>query len=249
MARMGTRKTFLMRPAEPKVVLPTYFLGLDTLTYENRADGDTVAGTGAACAQIRDTLGRLDADVFHSDLPAIGLAHGYFFNFVNAIYTTFREPQEFAMDGRSQRWEPDHGYTLTIIIPDTLMNRDAADQFLTKGALAARNILLRLRDGRDVSVYALPRAKLRTPLHMFDIPTTLVTSAEVIDRVDSFWGAGDLAFKAELARREKDSFERRLREMTERTHIDPERAKIVREPELAAHMVSLRRRSAPRRHG
>jgi hypothetical protein len=243
MARMGTKKTFILTPQEPKVLLPTYFLGLNPLTYENRADGNAIAGTGAACAIIRETLRGLDADVFHSDLPAIGLAHGYFYNFVNAIYATLREPQKLAA---KRKWKPADGYTLTIVIPDKLMNRDAADKFLT-GNLKAENLHLTLRDGRDVSVYVLPRPRENTPLHILDIPTTLLTSAEVIDRVDSFWGAGDLRFKEDLARREKESFERRLRELQHKLQLDPARVFIVRQSALDAHLRELRRARAAKR--
>ena len=235
MARMGTKKTFILTPQEPKVVLPTYFLGLNPLTYEKRADGNSVAGTGAACAAIRETLRGLDANVFHSDLPAIGLAHGYFYNFVNAIYTTLREPQRL---GAKEKWKPENGYTLTVVIPDELMNRGSADKFLT-GQLQAQNLHLTLRDGRDVSVYRLPRDKNSAPLHILDIPTTLLTSAEVIERVDEFWGAGDLRFMEDLTRREKGSFERQLHKLRKKSQLDPTRVHIKSQSDLKEHLTLL----------
>jgi hypothetical protein len=237
MARMGTRKTFILTPREPKVVLPTYFSGLNPLIYESRVATDPIGGTGAACAIIRETLRGLEADVFHSDLPAIGLAHGYFFNFVNAIYTTLHEPQDL---GGTLAWRPQDGYTLTIMVPETLMNRQSADKFLIAN-LGAANLHLRLRDGRDVSIYCLSRSKSRRRLHIVDIPTTLLTSAEVIERVDSFWGAGDAVFKKLLTDRERDSFQRHLRFLCTKMQIDSDKVFIVRQADLSEHLAKLRR--------
>ena len=243
MARMGTRKTFVLTPNEPKVVPPSYFTGLKPLTYENRADGNTIAGTGGACAAIRETLRRLDADVYHSDLPAIGLAHGYFYNFVNAVYATLRERQKLTFPEGPRRWDPDDGFTLTVIIPESMINREAADKFL-KG-VGAVNIHLLLRDGRDVSAYVLPQTRTDKRLHILDIPTTLVTSAEVIDRVDSFWGGGDVEFKEDLARRERESFDRHLHSLRAKAQLDPSRVHIIPVNQLDGHLASLRAAPSP----
>jgi predicted nucleotide-binding protein len=110
MARMGTQKTFLLAPEDPPVKLPSYFKGLDPLTYQKRDDGNFSAGTGAACIRIRDRIRGLEQDAFHSDLPALGLAQGYFFNFVLPIHNTLRENQAVRFANAMSEWKPEHGF-------------------------------------------------------------------------------------------------------------------------------------------
>ena len=79
------------------------------------------------------------------------------------------------------------------MIPEVLMTRHRIDEFMTdKGA---ENVHIVLKDGRDVNVYALRRTIPDAPLEILDIPTTLLTSEKVIQRVDNFWGGGDKDFK------------------------------------------------------
>jgi len=238
MARMGTQKTFLLTPKEPRVTLPTYFRGLDPLTYELRQDGNHVAGTGTACSHIRDRMNRLDEDAFHSDLPALGLAYGYFFNFVRPIHDTLREPQRVTLPSSDGPWSPDHGYTLSIVIPDRLMNRQSADEFL-KTEMRAYNVQVQLKDGRDVSVYVLPRPSPNSPLHILDIPTTLLTSEKVIRRVDSFWGGGDRDFRERLTKREISALARRIRGLIKDEQLSERRVMVVELATLSEHIAKL----------
>ncbi len=238
MARMGTQKTFLLTPKEPRVTLPTYFRGLDPLTYELRDDENHVAGTGTACRHIRDRMNRLDEDAFHSDLPALGLAYGYFFNFVRPIHDTLREPQRVTLPASGAPWVPEHGYTLTVVIPDKLMNRQDADEFL-KSEMHTANVHVQLKDGRDVSIYVLPRKTPESPLHILDIPTTLLTSEKVIRRVDSFWGGGDRDFRDRLVQREVAAFARRIRGLIEEEHLSERRVSVVEIADLREHAAKL----------
>ena len=238
MARMGTQKTFLLTPKEPRVTLPTYFRGLDPLTYELREDENHVAGTGTACSRIRDRMKRLDEDAFHSDLPALGLAYGYFFNFVRPIHDTLREPQPVTLPSSDASWSPERGYTLTIVIPDRLMNRQSADQFL-QTEMQAANVQVQLKDGRDVSVYVLPRRSSDSPLHILDIPTTLLTSEKVIRRVDSFWGGGDRDFRERLVRREIAAFARRIRGLIAEEQLSEQRVSVVEIAGLREHAAKF----------
>ena len=240
MARMGTQKTFLITPSERRVVLPTYFKGLDPLTYEIRADGNHVAGTGTACTHIRNRINALDQDAFHSDLPALGLSYGYFFNFVRPIHETLLEPQRVMFAEGEDPWLPEHGFTLSIVIPEKLMNRRAADEFLHLEMHAA-NVHVQLKDGRDVSVYALSRKHAATPLHILDIPTTLLTSEKVIHRVDSFWGGGDRDFRERLTRRELATFGRRIRGLIEEEQLNQTKIRVIEIAGLAAHVAELTR--------
>jgi hypothetical protein len=225
MARMGTQKTFLLTPEDPKVKLPTYFKGIEPLTYQKRADGNYVGGTGGACIKIRDRVHKLEQDAFHSDLPALGLAQGYFFNFVLPIHNTLREDPPVRFADSNTCWKPEHGFRLTIVIPEVLMTRHRIDEFMTdKGA---ENVHIVLKDGRDVSVYALRRAISDAPLEILDIPTTLLTSDKVIQRVDNFWGGGDKDFKERLARREITAFDRRIRSLIADEQLSERRVRVL----------------------
>lgn len=225
MARMGTQKTFLLTPEEPSVKLPTYFKGIEPLTYQKREDGNYVAGTGGACINIRDRVRRLEQDAFHSDLPALGLAQGYFFNFVLPIHNTLRENQAVRFANSETCWDPGHGFRLTIVIPETLMTRHRIDDYMAD--LGAENVHVLLKDGRDVSVYALPRNAPDSPLEVLDIPTTLLTSEKVIQRVDSFWGGGDKEFKETLVRREIAAFARRIQALVQEEQLSSRRVRVV----------------------
>lgn len=230
MARMGTQKTFLLTPTQPVVKLPTYFKGIDPLPYEKREDGNNVAGTGSACIQIRDRISRLEQDAFHSDLPALGLAYGYFFNFVRPIHDTLREAQEVRFTKSESKWRPEHGFVLNVVIPETLMARNRIDDYMAE--LGAENVHVLLKDGRDVSVYVRPRKALNSPLEILDIPTTLLTSEKVIQRVDSFWGGGDRQFKETLIRREIAAFSRRIRALVDEHQLSGKRVCVLDIAEL-----------------
>jgi predicted nucleotide-binding protein len=82
LARLGTKKTFLISPSfpgdSPKVKLPSYLFGTNPLSYHVQLDQDQEVG--AICASIRKQYGTFS---FGSDLPGAGLAYGYFTNFVS----------------------------------------------------------------------------------------------------------------------------------------------------------------------
>lgn len=238
MARMGTKKTFLLTPIEPVVTLPTYFRGIGPLTYELRTDSNHLAGTGTACNHIRDRLARLDEDVFHSDLPALGLSYGYFFNFIQPVVETLVEPQRIAFPRGNSDWLPKHGFTLTIVVPEKLMNRHSADDFLQQ-EIGAANVHVQLKNGRDISVYLLPRSRPDAPLHILDIPTTLLTSEEVIRRVDNFWGSRDREFRERLTQRELVTFGRRIRGLIQEKQMSERAVLVVGISDLSAHVQQL----------
>ena len=240
MARFGTHKTFILVPEKPEVKLPSYFKGLSTLEYEERKDHNYQAATGAACVSIRNTVRQLAERIFHSDLPALGLTFGYFFNFVKPIYTSLLEPQGINTGDGSAKWKPADGFTLTVIMPNKFMTRVTADKFMSK--LGTENVHVLLKNGRDVSVYVLKRPHPGLPLHIVDIPTTLFTSLSVIRRVDAYWGAGDSEFLSRLEMREIASFQRQfLKLIDEDEYVDPGDVFVIPQDELTDHILSISR--------
>ena len=235
MARFGTRKTFILTPSTPEVRLPTYLKGLYPETYKPRDDGNLQGATGAACIKIRQQLEGLAEDAHHSDLPAMGLAHGYLWNFIMPIVNKLTEAQHIVIDGENEAWEPSHGYTLTIAVPDALMSRQQIDACLSQ-AHGMHNILVKLHGGRDVSAYVKRRSSATAPLQIVDIPSTLMTSAEVVQRVDSYWGGGDQGFVDQLCRRELSTFARRIESLLKANRIDPRNVKVIPLTSLSDHL-------------
>lgn len=224
LSRLGTQKTFLVVPESPAVLLPTYFKGFNPLSYEKRADANLPAAVGSACAAIKTQFEQLNRNAFYSDLPAQGLAFGYFFNFISPAYKKLRSGAELTAGAT---WREEAGFAINIVMPgETFMNRDQVDK-----TLRAKNLMkldLPLADGRNISIYHRPRAKADEPLHLYDIPTTLLTSERVIKKVVDFWGGGgEKPFRDSLVRREIASFSRALTDiLTEEQLAD--RVKVIR---------------------
>ncbi len=334
MARFGTQKTFFICPEQPPVKLPTYFAGFYPLTYEQRSDANLVAATGAACARIREQFRQMDRDAYASDLPAQGLAVGYFNNFVSPAYRrlqaggrlagvgcpelspgefknlsafilklqrnadevstylssrlseatrnrvadysavdsdvkalatpllenlnsiiqgqSIHEPQRFAAvnlspetltllaqnpQGRTlarlnrllledtypaeiqrrpgDEWTGGAGWELNLVLPESaFLNRDEVEREFTKRRLVKCS--LDLHDGRHISVYVQPRTAAPQPLRIYDIPTTLLTAQDMIDKVDRFWGGGHQSYRERLTQREIASFHRAIDEQLAR---------------------------------
>ena len=207
MSRLGTQKVFFVVPEAPPVLLPSYFKGFYPLSYEKRADGNLSAAVGSACTAIKTQFAQLNQSAFYSDLPAQGLAFGYFYNLISPTYKKLRSGAELTA---GSPWKEQAGFTIQIVMPgETFMNRDQVDK-----TLRAKNLVkfdLPLADGRNISAYHRPRAKADEPLHIYDIPTTLLTSDRVIKKVVDFWGGGgEKPFRDSLVRREISNFSRAL---------------------------------------
>jgi hypothetical protein len=235
MSRFGTQKTFIVCPEQPEVILPGYFKGIYPLKYEARADENLTAAVGSACVAIRQQLEQLDQMAYYSDLPAVGLSHGYFYNFVNPSY------QRLKSSGRPLTfhgsWQHEHGFSLSVVIPESLMNRDQVHD--TFGQCGLEKMELDLLDGRNISVYAVPRTGPDKPLQIFDIPTTLLTSDTVIKRIDNFWGGGDRRFRESLERREIASFERSVQERITENRLS-DKVKTIRIADLSQAVAAAK---------
>ena len=221
MARLGPQKTLIFTPTGRSVTLPSYFKGVLVNSYDPDPDsrGSFRSATGGACERIKRHLETLSEDAFHSDLPAQGLAIGYFNNFIKSVYDGLREPQALELPDLLP-WNPESGFTVTTFVPEDIIDRAAADRLLK--STGAQNVIVRLFRDRDVSCYVLPRSSEDDPLHIVDIPTTLLTASKVIESIDSFWGNfGDTHFQRQLQHRELLSFARKLRSMRASSHFDP----------------------------
>lgn len=245
MARLGPQRTFIFTPQSRKVTLPSYFKGVMLWPYEDQPDarGSYQSATGEACSSIKRHLKTLNEDAFHSDLPAQGLAVGYFNNFIERLYRGLREPQELDLPS-SLPWIQDCGFTITVLVPDDILNREAADRMLKE--MNTANVKATLIRDRDMSVYALPRLSRSDPLHILDIPTTLLTATKVIEKIDSFWGnQGDTHFQQQLQKRELLSFFRKLKSMRKEAQLDERVVHVLPLSEWSDHVKQLAATSPP----
>lgn len=250
MARLGPQKTFIVAPNEPKVRMPGYFDDVKPLIleYDNKSarEGDYATATSAACLQIKQKMGVIDKFTFHSDLPAQGLAFGYTVNFVLPVYNG-KETQDLTINKKQYKWTSDAGLTITIVIPDSIMGRTQADELMIRKSNCF-NVPFKLNQQRDVSVYTLERESENDPLHVLDIPTTLLTSSDIVSRIETFWRVKDEKIKADedkefihqLSEREILNFERMLNDVFATKNIKRDNVFIVRSGNLPAHIISLK---------
>jgi Predicted nucleotide-binding protein containing TIR-like domain len=216
MSRFGTQKTFFICPENPKVKLPSYFTGFYPLTYEERPD-NYQAGTGAACHKISEQFGQMRRHAYASDLPSQGLAIGYFNNFLKPSYERLNRGEPLTT--ARVPWQKGAAWELNIVMPkDEFMNRGAVSQYFDDRNFVKCN--LDLSDGRNINVYAQARSDPSQPLRIYDVPTTLITSEGIIDKIDNFWGGGgDLRFRGQLTRREIASFRRAIEEQIKKAQF------------------------------
>jgi hypothetical protein len=263
MSRLGPKKTFIFCPDLPEVVLPSYFHGIGRLTYEaKRIASNPHAAVGSACDAVHREFANLDRSVFCSDLPAGGLAHGYFNNFLLPTCNAFsasngpvlaeaskaaasRSTSQSTKPSRARKrkaeatldeglgWNFNLGFKLYVVIPDNPLDRGRVQCLFTDSppvdvaailgdgrtrspssrCLGFVRLQISLLDGRDITIYSEQRKSTSDPFHVFDVPTTLLTSREVITELDAFWGRGDLRFQRDLIHREGISFRRTLNKL------------------------------------
>jgi len=244
MARLGPQKTILLIPDKPEVRLPGYFDDVRPLlfTYTNQekfTDEEKVLATTTAAAGISGILEKVSYETFHSELPAQGLAHAYLNNFFLPVRNS-GVSQELTINGIPLGWTPEAGVIFTIIIPGEIMGRQKANSYFEQLA-GCYKISFRTNDGRDMGVYALPLKKETDPLHILDIPTTLLTAENIIERIELFWRekdrervlSTDSEFMTLLRQREILNFQRTLYNMIDGKFSD---TYIVNDNEIRSHL-------------
>jgi hypothetical protein len=219
MSRLGPQKTIMIVPDDPKIHLPGYFDDVQPYVFTYHAQKNTENEDGRmrnAINSIKSILGGVTFETFHSELPAQGLAYAYLHNFILPVYNT-DSTQLLIIDGKEQSWDPKTGMTITIVIPEEIMGRAKAGEFF-KNEGKYYKTSFKVKDGRDLGIYVLPRKTENDPLHILDIPTTLLTAENIIERIEHFWRGKDnkkilerdLRFINELKHREIVNFERVL---------------------------------------
>jgi hypothetical protein len=192
MARLGPQKTIMVTPNLPAIHLPSYFDDVEPLIYHYtnvrpQTKEHAVAATKNAADSIRTLLGSPGADTFHAELPAYGLAYAYQFNFLQPILNS-NKAQVFETAGTKFNWGPADGLHITIAIPEVIMNRGAVGDYISKTfATQISNSTFTSSDGRNLSIYIANFKGDHQRLEIIDIPTTLLTTRDVIMKVEKFW--------------------------------------------------------------
>lgn len=249
MARLGPQKTIMLQPDEPTIHLPGYFDDVKPhiFTYHNQENStteQTIANTAEAVGNIKALLEKVTFETFHSELPAQGLAFAYLYNFFFPVLKT-KTQQFLNIDGKELLWKPKSGITITIIIPDVIMGRNKANDFF-KDQKGLHKTSLKVEDGRDLGIYVLTRSNEDEPLHVVDIPTTLLTAENIINRIEEFWREKDnekvkemdSEFMQALIQREIVNFRRTLDNELESKFSN---VYIISANELAEHIEKLRK--------
>jgi hypothetical protein len=124
------------------------------------------------------------------------------------------------------------------VIPDHFMDRNEIDSMLRK-KFKCENFMLKIRNRRDLSIYGRQRLNSRLPLNILDVPSTLLTCEEVIERIDAFWGGANRKFRDALAKREFLAFGRQLRGLIRAGHLSSTQFYVVLQSELETHLAAL----------
>jgi len=214
MARVGLKRTFIVAPdldlKDFRIL--DYLSKFDILRYptDEAMVDDRLR---EIASDITRRLGAIGEDVYHSDLPAIGLCYGYVFNFLRPVLRCLADSQTLTFsDKPARKWRPEYGFQITLVIPRALWGRKDAERELAKfGNLQSTS--LTFQDGRNPGVFIEAYTEGK-PLHVIDIPTTLYTSENVIERVVGYWAEhgeqSDPDFRQSLVHREIQAFRRQL---------------------------------------
>jgi hypothetical protein len=246
MSRVGLKRTFIVAPDldEEHFRVMDYLKKFELIRYP-KAEGivsNRLDDMKVVAENVIMKLAEIGEDIYHSDLPALGLCYGYFWNFLNPVIKCLENPQSLIIQKEALKWKPEDGYTITMAIPYELMGQRDAKKYMDQ-TLKLKSTSLQFDDGRNPGVFIFNYAE-GSPLHIVDIPTTLFTSQSVISRVEHYWAeqdakAMDSEFVELLTKREILSFRRQLSTIVQEKTDAQECLHIVDINDLLAHLKSL----------
>ena len=192
MARYGRKRVFLLEPSSGSVEIPSYFHknNVNFATYDDTIEPGPEA-IGDAAASIVRHLTELGQSAYYSDLPAFGLAHGYFNNFVlPAIRNVERGATVYAKSGGSflkgRRKRKFSSAVFIVAVPENrIVNRTEMRQRLT--AIGLVEAVIEVQDGRDITFFTIPEFRDKDALYIVEVPTNLIASRDAIDKIESLW--------------------------------------------------------------
>ena len=240
MARFGRNRVFLLRPRSDSVEIPSYFRenNVNFATYDDTAPAGPDAVAEAAQIVVRH-LGGLGQSAYYSDLPAFGLAHGYFNNFVMpAIRNVERGATVYAKSGGSflkgRRRRKFSSAVFIVAVPeDRIVTRAEMHRHLT--AIGLVEAVIEAQDGRDITFFTIPEFRDKDALYIVEVPTNLIASHDAIDKIEKLWidtaGASD-DYKRRLERREIANFFRYIDVLRENAGLQTGKVRQLTVPSI-----------------
>ena len=183
--RLGARRSFVV--IEEKVNIPSDLAGLQLLKFDNNdANAEKIASTIKPCC---DTLRSIITKQFKEPelglLPSTALAIGYFKNFLQKVCDAlFEEVETIELDTKpiGKTWKNDKNFHINVIIPEALaylgpkqIQNKLKENALTGVSIKAKN--------RPYPLYIKADVSGNKTLQLYDLPTTLFSSIECIERV------------------------------------------------------------------
>jgi hypothetical protein len=252
LARFGRKRTFIVSPSA--LPLPSYFYtkNVTVFEYDDRAR-DAGSELNSIARQIVEELGTLGYSAYYSDLPAFGLAHGYFNNFIKPTIGMIEGGTPVTLKQPGQEGSETRNFSTVQVLMPYVRNT-----LLKQAEVAAHQRAIGLLDcsvgategGRGKSFFALGFEAPSDTITIVDIPTNLVPIRDAISTVESLWrrdegGAGtrDIEFEGMLEEREIDNYLRYLEILMERDGMAPGKLVRLEVPNLASVSPDLLRRA------
>jgi len=184
--RLGARRSFVV--IEEKVNIPSDLAGLQLLKFNASDDADAVKLAGVikpCCDRLRDIMLKQFKEPELGLLPSTALAIGYFKNFLQKVCDAlFDEVKEIKLENKQdgKTWKNDQNFNINVIIPEALayLGPKQIQHKLKENALTGISITAK---SRPYPLYIKADVSDNKTLQLYDLPTTLFSSIECIERV------------------------------------------------------------------
>jgi len=184
--RLGARRSFVV--IEEKTNIPSDLAGIQLLKFNSNDDTSPEKITSAikpCCETLRDIVMKQFKEPELGLLPSTALAIGYFKNFLQKICDAlFNEVKEIKLEKKlfGRTWKINRNFHINVIIPEALVYLDPKQiqHKLEENKLTGVSIKAK---SRPYPLYIKADIVKNEILQLYDLPTTLFSSIECIERV------------------------------------------------------------------
>ncbi|MBF8293921.1 MAG: hypothetical protein HW389_466 [Bacteroidetes bacterium] len=218
LGRLGPRRAFIM--CEESVKVLSDFAGITISRFTKPVKGNLRDAVANACDQIRKSI---KESLHYAELgfyPSTVLAIGYFENFISKIFTSLLQKSYVVkVNGKEQTNLQFQSFTFTIVIPDSLGFVEKANLELTVKIKELQQIVVHSIT-RDFPFYVRADFRGEKELHLYDVPTTLLSSRKAIELLLSKPFIGQSWDQEKLERREIRNFRLALESLLKKNFPD-----------------------------
>jgi nucleotide-binding STING sensor domain-containing protein/predicted nucleotide-binding protein with TIR-like domain len=237
MARFGRKRVFLLKPRSESIAIPSYFASNNVLfeTYDDTVEPGPSA-VAVAASRIVQEFGRLGQSAYYSDLPAFGLAHGYFYNFVKRAIERVEKGDTVEIGGKPYTFSS-AVFIVAIpedrIVPGREGNAHLKERGLVEGTIKTTD------GGRPITFTTIPRFMDRDTLYIVEVPGNLNPALDAIENIEQLWIDRDPNVRSEeqsravpsfpelLVHREIASFSRYIDLLREKARLDAGKVRLI----------------------